>query len=119
MLSEIHQRGRLNRVINSIFLCLITKVPNLVDLKDFRPISLVGCIYKLLAKILANRLRRVLPHIIRPSLGAFAFVHNRQILDGILIANELDSRKREHKEEAIFKIDLEKAYYHVDLKFVD
>ena len=97
MLSEFHQRGKLNREINATLLCLIPRVLNPIDLKDFRPISLVGCIYKLLSKILANRLRGVLPHII--SLNQGAFVLNRQMLDGILIANELiDSRKKARKE---------------------
>lgn len=72
------------------------------------PISVVGCINKLLSKILANRSREVLPLIMSPYQGAFA--HNRQILDGVLIASELiDSRKRDIKEGVIFKTDLEKA----------
>eukprot|EP00268_Persea_americana_P059585 TRINITY_DN7332_c0_g2_i1.p1 TRINITY_DN7332_c0_g2~~TRINITY_DN7332_c0_g2_i1.p1 ORF type:complete len:165 (+),score=21.69 TRINITY_DN7332_c0_g2_i1:122-616(+) len=100
------------------FLCLIPKVLNPVGLKDFRSISSVGCVYKLLAKTLAKRLIKTLPAIISPSYGAF--VQDRQILEGILIANELiDSRKMAFKEGAIFKIDLEKAYDHVDWKFVD
>lgn len=41
LLSRFHQRGRLKREINATFLCLIPTVPNLVGLKDFRPISLV------------------------------------------------------------------------------
>ena len=82
-------------------------------MKDFRPLSLVGCIYKLLAKVLAKRLKVVLPLIISPT--QWAFVKERQILDGILIANKLiGSRKQSHKEGVIFKIDLEKAYDHVN-----
>lgn len=46
-------------------------MPNPVELRDFRHISLVGCVYKLLAKILANRLKRVLPLIVDLSQGAF------------------------------------------------
>ena len=79
-----------------------------MDLKEYRPISLVGCIYKL-SKILANRLKKVLSSIIGPYQGAF--VHNRQILNGVLIANELiDAKKQSKKLGVIFKIDLEKAY---------
>lgn len=69
--------------------------------------------YKLLAKILANRLKRILPLIVSPFQGAF--VAKRQILDGVLFANELiDSRKRSKIEGVIFKFDLEKAYNRVD-----
>ena len=54
-------------------------------LNDFRAISLVGSLYKILAKILANRLRQGIESVI--SDAQYAFVKNRQILDGILIAN--------------------------------
>lgn len=74
--------------------------------------------YKLLTEILANRLKVALPLIIGPCQGAF--VHGRQILEGILIANELvDSRKRSKQDGGIFKIDLEKAYNLVEWDFVD
>lgn len=43
-LSEFHLRGRLNKEINAIFLTLIPKVRRLVDLKDFKPKRLVGCV---------------------------------------------------------------------------
>lgn len=44
MLTEFHRRGRLNGAINATFLTLIPKVPNLVELRDYKPISLVGCV---------------------------------------------------------------------------
>lgn len=69
MLSKFHRRGKLNKEINATFLALIPKVPNPVELREFKPISLVGCIYKLLAKILANRIKVVMPFIISPSQG--------------------------------------------------
>lgn len=43
MLIEFHRRGRINKEMNATFLTLIPKVPNPVDLRDYRPISLVGC----------------------------------------------------------------------------
>lgn len=82
--------------MNATFLTLIPKVPNPVDLCDHRPINLLGCWYKLLVKILANRLRCILPFIISPFQAAF--VQDRQILDGVLIVDDLiDSRKRYKK----------------------
>lgn len=95
-LSEFHLRGRLKKEINATFLTLIPKVPNPVDLKAVRPISLVECVYKLLSKILVNRMRKILPSIVSPMQGLI--VQNRHILDGVIMANELiDSRKKVRK----------------------
>lgn len=55
--SEFHRNGRLSKGINSIFIALIPKIDNPQRLNDFRPIALVGYLYKILAKVLANRLK--------------------------------------------------------------
>jgi len=47
-------------VMDATFITLIEKVVSPQRLNDFRPISLVGCMYKVLAKVLANRLRNVI-----------------------------------------------------------
>ena len=52
------------RSMNASFLTLIPKKCNAINIKDFRPISLVGSEYKLLSKVLANRLRVVLDNFI-------------------------------------------------------
>jgi hypothetical protein len=57
--------------------------PRAIDLKDFRPISLVSRVYKIIAKVLANRLRRIVEKII--SKPQNAFVQGRHILDSVLI----------------------------------
>ena len=57
------------------------------DLGDFRPISLLGGLYKLLAKVLANRLKKVIEKVVFPYQNAF--VVGKQILDASLIANEV------------------------------
>lgn len=54
-----HRNGKLSKCINSTFIALIPKVECPQTLNDFRPISLVGSLYKILAKLLANRLDRL------------------------------------------------------------
>ncbi|KAL5583298.1 hypothetical protein UlMin_015740 [Ulmus minor] len=70
------------------------------------------------AKLLSNRLREVLEETI--SLAQGAFVHNRQILDVVLVATEAveDYRKRGERG-VIFKVDFEKAYDYVNWDFLD
>jgi len=112
-ISYFHKNGKLTRGINSTFIALIPKVDSPHRLNDFRPIALVGSLYKILSKVLANRLRMVIGRVI--SETQTAFVKDIQILDGILIANEaVDEARKMKKELMLFKVDFEKAYDSVD-----
>ena len=63
-LKEFHEHDRFVRSLNSTFLILIPKKAGAEDLRDFRLISLVGGLYKLLAKVLANRLKKVVGKVV-------------------------------------------------------
>ena len=97
--------------------------PNLIiiltkRILDFRPISLITSLYKIITKVLSGRLRGVLHETIHSTRGVF--VQGRQILDAVLIANEIvDEKRRSGEEGVVFKIDFEKAYDHVSWDFLD
>ncbi|GKB10150.1 RNA-directed DNA polymerase, eukaryota, reverse transcriptase zinc-binding domain protein [Tanacetum coccineum] len=94
---------------NSAFITLIPKVSNPLFIKDYRPISLIGIHYKIVAKILAKRLSKIINSII--SLEQFAFMTWRQILDGPLILSEtIDWYKKRKKKMMLFKVDFEKSF---------
>ncbi|GJY12941.1 RNA-directed DNA polymerase, eukaryota [Tanacetum coccineum] len=94
---------------NASFIALIPKVTDAKFVTDFRPISLIGCVYKVVTKILANRLATVISDLVSDTQSAF--VANRQILDGPFILNELIAWcKRKKKQAMIFKVDFAKAY---------
>lgn len=118
MLKELHQHGKLVSGLNQSFIVLIPKKEEDVTLKDYRPISLIGNIYKILSKILVVRLSRVVGMVI--SEHQSAFISNRYILDGAVILNEAISEARKKKiGRVIFKIDFAKAYDFVEWGFLD
>lgn len=79
--------GKVMKGENSTSITLIPKADDSISLANFRSISLVGCQYKIIAKLLAERLKTVMPDLI--SENQPAFVAGRQILNGILLENEV------------------------------
>ncbi|GKA78596.1 hypothetical protein Tco_0785133 [Tanacetum coccineum] len=78
---------------------LVTIMPKVADpigLGDFRPISLIGCYYKIIAKMFAERVKRVVGDVVGEVQNAF--IKGRYILDGALIANEMVDFLRRKKK---------------------
>ncbi|GJU06616.1 RNA-directed DNA polymerase, eukaryota, reverse transcriptase zinc-binding domain protein [Tanacetum coccineum] len=116
--NEFFLSGTFPKGCNSSFIVLIPKVPNAKFVSDFCPISLIGCQYKIIAKILANRLSIVIGGCV--SSEQTAFIKGRSILDGPLILNEVIAWYRKRKQKLmVFKVDFEKAFDSIRRDFLD
>lgn len=85
--NEFNSKGRFLRSLNSTFLVLIPKFKGWMELKDFRLVNLVRSLYKLLAEVHVNILKRVINKLVNKAHNAF--VEGRKILDASLIENEI------------------------------
>lgn len=81
--------GTISPGCNSSFISLVPKIKDPLKMNDYRPISLIGCLYKITAKLLETRLKKVVGSIIGEAQSAY--VAGRNILDGPLIVNEVCS----------------------------
>ena len=116
-LADFHSKGAFEKNLNAKFISLIPKVAGAVDIKNFRPISLVGNVYKILAKVLASRLRKAVGKVVGPN--QHAVIRGLQILDVALIANEcIDSYIKPGNLGFLCKFDIEQAYDHVSWSFL-
>lgn len=77
-------------------------------------------VYRILSKVLSNRLKRILPGIVDETQSAF--VEGRSIQDNVIIAFEtlhaLKNRRKGKYGDVALKIDISKAYDRVDWRFL-
>ena len=93
MVSEFWASSTLPKGSNTAYIALIPKISSPLSFKDYRPISMVGCIYKIIAKLMARRIQKVMSSFISPLQTSY--IEGRQILDGALVASEIiDSCKK-------------------------
>jgi hypothetical protein len=96
---------------------LLPKVDNAIEMKNFRPICLLNVCYKIITKILNNRLALCITKVISES--QYGFIQGRYIMDGVVSLNEIlhEVKKKKHSG-VVLKIDFEKAYDKVNWHFL-
>lgn len=118
MMKDFYKNGKIVRGLNPYFISLIPKKPSPQIIDDYRLISLISGAYKIISKVLANRLAKVIDSII--GVNQSAFIAGRNIMDGVIVLNEaLDETKRRKAPRFFFKVDFSKAYDSVNWSFLE
>jgi hypothetical protein len=106
---------------NITTIVLIPKVNNPESVTHFCPICLCNVLYKLISKVLANRLKVLLPHIISQTQSAF--IPGRLITDNVLLAYEITHMMHKIKGGSdslvAVKLDMSKAYDRMEWSFME
>ncbi|KAL5549649.1 hypothetical protein UlMin_004880 [Ulmus minor] len=105
--------------INETIITLLPKIKNPTRITEFRPISLCNVLYKIISKMLANRLRKIMDTVI--SQEQSAFIPGRLISDNAIIGFEClhaIKRQKTKKNYLALKLDMAKAYDRVEWGFI-
>jgi Reverse transcriptase (RNA-dependent DNA polymerase) len=105
--------ARFNRAI----ICLIPKVADTSTIKDFYPISLLNCNFKIFTKVLISRLHPILDRLI--GFNQYAFLKDQNIMDNIIYAHEILHFMHHSKEPGLLlKLDFKKAFDNIDWNYI-
>jgi len=103
--------------LNATFIALIPKEEESSTPDKFRPIALCNIIYKIVSKVIASRLKPLLPLLISPEQTGY--VEGRQITDGIILTHEIiHSLKHTKKPSMLLKLDLSKAFDSISWEYL-
>jgi hypothetical protein len=117
VVEESRASGVVLPALNATFLTLIPKEERVTNPKHFRPIALCNVIYKVITKVIATRLKPILPYLI--SNEQSGYVEGRQIMDSVILAHEvIHSLKTSRTPGMLIKLDLSKAFDRASWKYI-
>jgi hypothetical protein len=117
MIQYVQKSAKLGGSTNSTFLALIPKDANPSTFSRFRPISLCNVSYKLITKVIANRIKPLLHQLISPNQSGF--VEKRQMIDNIILVQEaIHSSRGRGDQGMIIKIDMANTFDRVRHSFL-
>lgn len=119
LVAKAFENSKMPKGINDSFLALILKTDPPSKCKDFRPIGLCNTIYKILTKVIANRIKPFLSNLIHPSQTSF--IPGRVIHENVIIAKEMAhffKKCGKKKNVMAIKVDLSKAYNSLEWGFI-
>jgi hypothetical protein len=117
ILEDSRATGQVLQALNATFLTLIPKEGQAHRPKQYRPIALCNVIYKILTKVIARRLKPILPTIISPEQSGY--VEGRQIMDSVILAHEvIHSLQKTKTPGMLLKLDLSKAFDKLSWEFM-
>lgn len=116
--SEFFSSGVILQQWNATILSLIPKKINASRISEFRPISCCNTVYKVISKLLANRLKETLPDIICNTQSAF--IPGRLLVENVLMATELVQgyNWKNISKRCMLKVDLKKAFDSQNWNFI-
>jgi hypothetical protein len=118
---DILNSGIMPYSLNMTHIACTPKSNSPENVSDFRPISLCNMLYKIISNVLANKLKKVLPHVISSTQSAF--IPGRLIADNVLVAYEtlhtMHTGMGEKKGFMAVKLHMSKAYYRVEWRFLE
>jgi hypothetical protein len=117
-IGEFFRIGFMPRITNNTYVTLVPKVPNPTSIKNFRLIAFCcSVIYKIISKVITNRMQGVLSSIVYEN--QYAFVKGRVIFDNIMLSHELVKRygRKGISPRFMLKINLQKAYDYIEWPF--
>ncbi|GJY80416.1 RNA-directed DNA polymerase, eukaryota, reverse transcriptase zinc-binding domain protein [Tanacetum coccineum] len=118
-IKEFFQNGKLLGEVNATIISLVPKIKTPAKVSDFRPIACCNVVYKIISKVLTNRMKNMLCRIV--SKNQSAFIPGRSITNNILLTQELLKGYgcKQGKQRCAFKIDIINAYDTVSWKFLE